>query len=108
MLLRLIENTLQNKQEGDIGPLFRDAKEIAGKKPNVLICDGMPTFNQAYLKELFIEEPNNNDVKTSAEVCGIYIKDMNKQLTIIHNASPICAYHNENNAKETSGRGSTL
>jgi hypothetical protein len=58
--------------------LFRDAKEIAGKKPNVLICDGMPTFNQAYLKELFIEEPNNKDVKTSAEVCGINIKDMNK------------------------------
>ena len=43
--------------------MFRDAKEIAGKKPNVLICDGMPTFNQAYLKELFIEEPNNKEGK---------------------------------------------
>jgi hypothetical protein len=42
------------------------------------------------------------------EVCGINIKDVFKWQTIIHNASPIDAYHNENNAKETSGRGSTL
>jgi len=34
-----------------VRPMFQEAKEIAGKKPTVLISDGARNFHQAYLKE---------------------------------------------------------
>jgi transposase-like protein len=41
------------KYTADVRPLFRKAKEIAGKRPNVLISDGAPNFNQAFKDEFF-------------------------------------------------------
>jgi transposase-like protein len=37
----------------DIKPLFKKAKEVAGKRPNVLISDGAPNYNQAFKDEFF-------------------------------------------------------
>jgi putative transposase len=36
------------KYTADIKSLFRKAKQIAGKRPNVLISDGAPNYNQAF------------------------------------------------------------
>jgi hypothetical protein len=33
------------KYTADISPLFRKAKDVAGKRPNVLISDGMPNYS---------------------------------------------------------------
>ena len=37
----------------DVKPLFKKAKEVAGKRPNALISDGAPNFNQAFRDEFF-------------------------------------------------------
>ena len=37
----------------DVRPLFKKAKEIACKRPNVLISDGAPNYNQAFKDEFF-------------------------------------------------------
>ena len=39
------------KYTADIRPLFRKAKEITGRRPNVLISDGAPNYNQAFKDE---------------------------------------------------------
>jgi transposase-like protein len=41
------------KYTADVRPLFRKAKEVTGKRPNVLISDGAPNFNQAFKDEFF-------------------------------------------------------
>ena len=33
--------------------MFKEAREIAGKKPDVLISDGAPNFHNAYMREYF-------------------------------------------------------
>jgi transposase-like protein len=40
-----------NKGTSDVRPMFREAKEIAEKKPKTLISDGARNFHDAYLKE---------------------------------------------------------
>jgi len=42
-----------NKNTDDIRPLFKEAKEIAGKSPNVIISDGARNFHDAFNKEFF-------------------------------------------------------
>ena len=42
-----------SKYTTDVRPLFKKAKEIAGKRPNVLISDGATNFNQAFKDEFF-------------------------------------------------------
>jgi putative transposase len=42
-----------NKYTADVRPLFKKAKEVAGKRPNVLISDGAPNYNQAFKDEFF-------------------------------------------------------
>jgi transposase-like protein len=39
------------KYTADVRPLFRKAKEIAGKRPNVLISDGAKNYHDAYMHE---------------------------------------------------------
>ena len=53
-----------NKNTADVRPLFRRAKEIAGKRPNVLISDGAPNFNQAFKDEFFTRrKPRSRHVR---------------------------------------------
>jgi hypothetical protein len=40
-----------NKGTSDVRPMFKEAKEIAEKKPKTLISDGAHNFHDAYLKE---------------------------------------------------------
>jgi transposase-like protein len=41
------------KNTSDIRLLFKEGKEIAGKKPNVIISDGARNFHHAFNKEFF-------------------------------------------------------
>jgi transposase-like protein len=41
------------KYIADVRPLLKKAKEITGKRPNVLISDGAPNYNQAFRDEFF-------------------------------------------------------
>src|SRR5215212_7091191 len=49
----IAQQVADKKNTSDIRPLFREAKEIAGKKPNILISDGAPNFHDAYIKEFW-------------------------------------------------------
>jgi putative transposase len=41
------------KYTSNIQPLFKDAKQIAGKRPNTMIPDGAANFHDAFNKEFF-------------------------------------------------------
>jgi transposase-like protein len=47
----IAQQVSDSKYTQDVRPLFQSGKEIAGKKPTVLISDGARNFHQAYLKE---------------------------------------------------------
>jgi transposase-like protein len=48
----------------DVRPLFKKAKEVTGKRPNVLISDGAPNYNQAFKDEFFHRrKPRSRHVK---------------------------------------------
>lgn len=49
----IAQQVADKKNTSDIRPLFREGKEVAGKKPNVLISDGAPNFHNAYVKEFW-------------------------------------------------------
>jgi transposase-like protein len=42
-----------SKFKHDAAKIFRDAKEIAGKRPNVMITDGLPAYHDAFNRELY-------------------------------------------------------
>jgi transposase-like protein len=44
----IVQQVSGTKYTAYIRPLFKKAKEIAGKRPNVLISDGAPNYNQAF------------------------------------------------------------
>src|ERR671928_2256547 len=52
----IAQQVADSKNTSDIQPLFKEGKERAGKKPNVLISDGAPNFHIAYKKEFFTQE----------------------------------------------------
>lgn len=41
------------KYTANINPLFKEGKQIARKRSNTLIGDGVPNFNQAFNKEFW-------------------------------------------------------
>jgi putative transposase len=60
----IVQQVADKKNTSDIRPLFRQGKEIAGKKPNVLISDGAPNFHDAYKKEFFtVKNPRTKHVQ---------------------------------------------
>ena len=50
----IAQQVADTKYTANIQPLFRDAKEIAGKRPNTMITDGAPNFAHAFKKEFFV------------------------------------------------------
>lgn len=47
----IAQQVADTKYTEDVRPLFKAAKELAGKKPNTIISDGAQNFHLAYLKE---------------------------------------------------------
>jgi transposase-like protein/DNA-directed RNA polymerase subunit M/transcription elongation factor TFIIS len=48
---RIAQQVADNKGTSDVRPMFKEARERAGKKPKVLISDGAHNFHEAYVKE---------------------------------------------------------
>jgi transposase-like protein len=48
---RISQMVAEHKGTSDVQPMFREAREKAGKKPEVLISDGAANFYRAYNKE---------------------------------------------------------
>jgi transposase-like protein len=42
-----------SKFKHDAAKIFREAKEIAGKRPNVMVTDGLPAYHDAFNRELY-------------------------------------------------------
>ena len=49
----IAQQVADTKYTANINPLFREGKELTGKRPNTLISDGAPNFNDAFKKEFF-------------------------------------------------------
>jgi transposase-like protein len=49
----IAQQVADTKYTADVRPLFREGKEIVGKRPAVIISDGAPNFHDAYNKEFF-------------------------------------------------------
>jgi transposase-like protein len=52
------------KYTADIRPLFRKAKEIAGRRPTVLIIDGAPNYKSAFMDEFAtLKQPKSRHIQ---------------------------------------------
>ena len=49
---RIAQQIATNKGTDDVRPMFREAMEVAGKKPKVLISDGAPNFHRELSGEM--------------------------------------------------------
>jgi transposase-like protein len=47
----IAQQVADTKYTQDVRPLFQEAKELAGKNPDILISDGAHNFHLAYMKE---------------------------------------------------------
>jgi putative transposase len=60
----IAQQVADTKYTSNIQPLFRHAKEIAGKRPNTMITDGAPNFHDAFMKEFFtISNPRTRHIQ---------------------------------------------
>ncbi|WP_292642501.1 DDE-type integrase/transposase/recombinase [Nitrososphaera sp.] len=53
----IAQQIADTKYTQDVRPLFKEGKEVAGKKPDMLISDGAHNFHEAYLKEFWSKVP---------------------------------------------------
>lgn len=49
----IAQQVVDAKYTANINPLLKNGKHIAGKRPNTLISDGTPNFNDAFNKEFY-------------------------------------------------------
>ncbi len=70
----LIAKEIADRKVGhDASDLFHQAKEVTGKRPKVIITNGLPSYNEAYQKEFW-----TNDRKRTVHVKHIHLQgDMN-------------------------------
>jgi transposase-like protein len=59
----IAQQVADTKYTADVRPLFKEAKEIIGKRPAFIISDGAPNFHEAYNKELFtLKKPRTRHI----------------------------------------------
>lgn len=49
----IAQQVADTKYTADVQPLFKEGKEVTGKRPAVIISDGAPNFHTAYNKEFY-------------------------------------------------------
>jgi transposase-like protein len=49
----IAQQVADNKYTENVRPLFKEGKEVAGKKPDILISDGAMNFHEAYKEEFW-------------------------------------------------------
>lgn len=60
----IAQQVADKKNTSDIQSLFKVGKEVAKKKPNILISDGAPNFHNAYKKEFFtLKNPRTKHIQ---------------------------------------------
>ena len=60
----IAQQVADKKNTSDIQPLFKQGKEVAGKKPDILISGGVPNFHVGYKKQLFTSKnPRTKHIK---------------------------------------------
>jgi putative transposase len=60
----IAQQVSDSKNTSDIRPLFKEAKEIACKNPNVIISDGARNFHDAFNKEFFtLKNPRTKHIQ---------------------------------------------
>ncbi len=60
----IAQQVADTKNTANVQPLFREAKQIAGKRPITLISDGAPNFADAFKKEFFtINNPRTRHIR---------------------------------------------
>ena len=60
----IAQQVADTKYTANINPLFKEGKELTGKRPNTLIRDGAPNFNDAFKKEFFtVSNPRTRHIK---------------------------------------------
>jgi len=60
----IAQQVADRKNTSDVQPLFREGKEVAKKKPNILISDGAPNFHDAYKKEYWtVKNPRTKHIQ---------------------------------------------
>ena len=52
----IAQEVADTKYTADLRPLFKIARNIAGKKPATLITDGAPNFHEAYKQRILDSE----------------------------------------------------
>ena len=80
----IAQQVAAHKGTSDVRPMFREAVEIAGKKPKLLISDGAQNFHEAYLKEYrtrYIDSPQHErDIRLDGTVHNNKMERMNGEL----------------------------
>jgi putative transposase len=56
----IAQQVADTKNTANVQPLFREAKQIAGKRPNTLISDGAANFADAFKKRIFDAKGSKN------------------------------------------------
>lgn len=60
----IAQQVADTKNVADVKPLFKNAKELTGKRPSTLISDGAPNFNEAFKNEFFtISNPRSGHIR---------------------------------------------
>lgn len=60
----IAQQVADTKYTANINPLFREGKELTEKRPNTLISDGAPNFNESFKKEfLTLNNPKTRHIK---------------------------------------------
>src|SRR5689334_1354574 len=60
----IAQQVADTKYTANINPLFREGKKLTGKRPNTLISDGAPNFNEAFKKEfLTLNNPKTRHIR---------------------------------------------
>jgi transposase-like protein len=60
----IAQQVAYTKYTANINPLFKEGKELTGRRPNTLISDGAPNFNDAFKKEFYTKaNPKTRHIK---------------------------------------------
>ncbi|MDE1829708.1 MAG: DDE-type integrase/transposase/recombinase, partial [Thaumarchaeota archaeon] len=67
-----------NKYTEDVRPMFRNAEDIAGKKPKLLITDGAPNFHEAWKAEYKAKHVGDKKTEHLRQISMRGMKNNNK------------------------------
>ena len=60
----LAQEVSETKERHDARTLFRNAKERAGKRPAIMITDGLPSYHEAFNKEYYSNKKDSIHINT--------------------------------------------